>query len=300
MESMKCRPAIAALFAAALTLVPEVASATNYSLWIHGRNTSQSTQPGNYADFSYWGPASTAAGANKKAVNWDGVSHISDQNSRIRNALDCYCTGSNWCYIAAHSAGDLHIGYALALYGTSTRNVTNASPGSGGVCTGTGATQRGWNIKWVDVGGGAAGGSELANVGSWAVSDALTGDLKTGTARSLYNHNTTQGVWFYMFAGAKGTLYSGTLPGQDDEAVAYHSSGGLSATGSFCNPGDWFCDDSLYAGTQGSYKGSTLVAKYANHTTSLIDTSESYNHYTNGSWAGIMGQVRQDMVSFAY
>ena len=43
---------------------------------------------GNYADFTYWGPASTAAGVNKKAVNWDGYNHISDQNYLIRNALD--------------------------------------------------------------------------------------------------------------------------------------------------------------------------------------------------------------------
>ena len=35
------------------------------------------------------------------------------------------------------------------------------------------------------------------------------------------------------------------LPGQDDEVVAYHSSGGVSgASGaSFCNPRDWFCND---------------------------------------------------------
>ncbi len=136
-------------------------------------------------------------------------------------------------------------------------------------------------------------------MGSWAVSDPLTSDLKTSTARALYNHNSTQGKWFYMFAGASGTLYSGTLPGQDDEAVAYHSSGGLSATGSFCNPGDWFCDDSLYSGTTGSTKSGTAVPKWSNHYTDFIDTSESYNHYTSGSWAGIMSVVRQDMVNYA-
>ena len=70
---------------------------------------------------------------------------------------------------------------------------------------------------------GAAGGSELANVGSWAVSDPLTSDLKTATARAMYDHNQTRAKWFYMYAGAKGTLYSGILPGQDDEAVAYHT-----------------------------------------------------------------------------
>ena len=38
--------------------------------------------PGNYADFIYWGPSSTAAGVNKKAVNWDGYNKISLQNYR--------------------------------------------------------------------------------------------------------------------------------------------------------------------------------------------------------------------------
>ena len=53
------------------------AFATNYSLWINGRTGGGVA--GNYADFTYWGPASTAAGVNKKAVNWDGYNRISDQ-----------------------------------------------------------------------------------------------------------------------------------------------------------------------------------------------------------------------------
>jgi hypothetical protein len=287
---------LAALFATTTLLAASEAGATNYSLWIHGRNTSQSTQPGNYADFSYWGSSGTSAGINKKAVNWNGVGHISDQNYRVRDALDCFCTGTNWCYVAVHSAGDLQIGYALALYGGTTRNIKNASPGTGGTCGNAGGTQTGWNIKWVDVASGAGGGSELANIGAWAVSDALTDDLKTSVARSLYNHNTTRSKWFYMFAGAKGTLYSGTLPGQDDEAVAYHSTGGVSNTGSFCNSGDLFCNGTLTTGTAAT---SNNVAKWSYHYTDFVDTSEAYNHYTNGSWGGIVGVVRTDMVNYA-
>jgi len=290
---------LAAVLAAATTLLASAgASATNYSLWIHGRNTSQSTKVGNYADFSYWGPAGTAAGVNKKSVNWDGVNHLSDTNGSIRNALDCYCTGSNWCYVAAHSTGDPQIGYALAQYGASARGIKNAVPNAAGVCGvgGTGGTQSGWNIKWVDIGGGAGGGTELANLGYWAVSDPITSDLRTGTIRGLYNHNSTDSSWFYMFSGSKGTAYSGVLPGQDDEVIAYHSSGGLSATGSFCNPGDWFCDGQLNTGTGGT--GS--VAKWSYHSVRVRDDGENYNHYTSGSWAGIMSQVRQDMVTYAY
>jgi hypothetical protein len=281
---------------AATALVGAEASATNYSLWIHGRN-GNTTQPGNYANFSYWGPSTTAAGVNKKAVNWNGTQKISVENYRIRDALDCFCTGSNWCYIAVHSAGNLQIGYALSLYGGSTRSVRNAVPNSSGVCGTTGATQVGWNIKWVDVASGAGGGSELANMGDWATSEPLTSDLVTSTARAMYNHNTTRSKWFYMFAGAKGTLYSGTLPGQDDEAVAYHSTGGVSATGSFCNPGNLFCGGTLNTGTAATSNG---VAKWSYHTVELRDDSEAYDHYAAGNWAGIVGPVRADMAASAY
>ena len=136
------------------------ASATNYTLWIHGRNSGGGTVAGTYNDFRYWGPATASAGVNKKAVNWDGVSSISATNGAILNALDCYCTGTNWCYIAAHSAGDYQIGYALSLYGGSTRQVKNATPNSAGVCGNTtgNPTQVGWNIRWVAIASGASGG----------------------------------------------------------------------------------------------------------------------------------------------
>ena len=273
------------------------ASATNYSLWIHGKNGG-GTQAGNYTDFSNWGPASTAAGVNKKAVNWDGRQRIGGQNYRIRDALDCFCTGTNWCYVAVHSAGDLQIGYALSLYGGSTRYKKNGVANSSGVCGNVGGTQVGWNIKWVDVASGAGGGSELADNGEWATGDPIVGDLKTATARAMYNHNTTRSKWLYMFAGAKGTYYSGILPGQDDEAVAYHSTGGVSgsAGGSWCNPSDWFCND-LTLGTNACEGGR---AKWSYHTVEFRDDGEDYDHYQDGNWAGIVGKVRADMATYAY
>jgi len=268
--------------------------ATNYSLWINGRTGGG--QVGNHADFAYWGPAATAAGVNKKAVNWDGYNRISSTNGGIRDALDCYCTGPNWCYVAAHSAGNLQIGYALALYGTSSRSIKTASPNSAGQCSNSGAgTQTGWNIKWVDIAGGAGGGSELADAGDWALSEPLVSDLKTSTARALYNHSSTTGKWFYMYAGSAGTVYSFVLPGQDDEAIAYHSSGGVSGSsgGSYCNPSDWFCND-LTLGTSAAQGGR---AKWSYHTVAFRDDSEQFNHYTNGSWGGIVSKIRADMVA---
>ena len=272
------------------------ARATNYTVWIHGRSPGNTFNKTTYTDFSYWGSSSTAAGVNKRAANWDGQSSISSTNGGIRNALDCYCTGSNWCYVAVHSAGNLQIGYALSLYGTSSRSVRNATPNSSGVCGTTGATQTGWNIKWIDVASGAAGGSELANVGQVFTGNAIDTDLKTGNARALYNHNVTGSKWLYMFAGAKGTLYSGTLPGQDDEVVAYHSTGGVSVTGSFCNPGDLFCDGTLNTGSGATSNGKAL---WSYHSVDFRDGSEAYNHYQSGAWAGIVGPTRSDIVTYA-
>lgn len=294
MQSIK--RAILAGVAGVTVALATAALATNYSLWINGRNGGG--VEGNYADFTYWGPSTVNAGVNKKAVNWDGHSHIADKNYTVRNALDCYCTGDNWCYVAAHSAGDLMIGYALSLYGGTARTKKNAIPDASGVCgdAGTG-TQTGWNIKWVDVAAGAGGGSELADAGDWAVSEPLVSDLKTTTARALYDHNNTRSKWFYMYAGAKGTVYSGALPGQDDEAVAYHSSGGVSGSsgGSYCNPSDWLCND-LTLGTAANQGGR---AKWSYHSVMFRDDSEAFNHYANGNWGGIVSKVRADMVANA-
>ncbi len=266
--------------------------ADNYSLWVKGRGAAAAH--GTHLDFSYWGPASVAAGVNKRAVNWDGVSRIATENHHMRDALDCYCTGANWCYIAAYSAGDLMIGYALALFGGTPRYKKTPLPNAAGQCTNSdGSTQVGWNIKFVDVAAGAAGGSELADAGSWAVSEPLVSDLKTATARAMYDHNETRGLPFRMFAGAKGTAYSFLLPGQDDEVVAYHSSGGVSGSSgaSFCNPRDWFCNDL----TLGSGPNQGGRAKWANHSVVFRDDGEAHTHYVNGNWGGIVSRMRADM-----
>ncbi|HET9619975.1 MAG TPA: hypothetical protein VFP84_01320 [Kofleriaceae bacterium] len=280
-----------------LLLLATPAHATHFTLWIHGRSPGNTFNRTTYMDFSYWGPSSTAAGVNKRAVNWDGQSSIASTNGGIRNALDCYCTGSNFCYIAVHSAGDLQIGYALSMFGNSSRIKRNAIPNSSGVCGATdGSTQIGWNIFWVDVASGASGGSELANVGQVFTGTQIDTDLKTGNARALYNHNATAGITFFNFAGASGTLDAAILPGQDDEAVAYHSSGGVATTGSFCNPGDLFCDGTLNLGTAATSNGK---AKWSFHTLQFRDDNESFNHFTNGNWQGIVSQVRADIVSNA-
>lgn len=275
------------------------AAAENYTLWIHGRNSGGAVS-GNYADFKYWGPATTDAGVNKRAVNWDGRSAISTENGKIRNALDCFCTGPNWCYINVHSAGDLHIGYALALYGQTMRKNKDARPDSSGVCGDSdGKSQTGWNIKWVNVASGASGGSELADIGGWATGEPLSTDLKTANARTLYNHNNTTGLTFFRYAGAKGAIQSALLPGEDDGAVSYHSTGGVSATGSYGNKHEGSIFGTTYELRTGTAACSDGRAKWSYHTLLLRDDAVAYDHFSNGTWSGIIGPVRSDAVRYA-
>jgi hypothetical protein len=285
-------PSLPQLALLAALLLGTSSQALNYSLWIKGRGSGG--VPGQYGDFAYWGSSGVAAGVNKRAVNWDGRSRIASQNYRVRDALDCFCTGPNWCYIAAYSAGDLMIGYALDLYGGTARYRKNPNSALDGKCSNSdGATQVGWNIKWVDVAAGAAGGTELADAGAWAVSEPLVSDLKVATARSMYNHDNTRGRMFYLFAGAKGASYSGLLPGQDDAVVAYHSSGGVSGSSghAYCNPDDQGCNDLTY-GTAPANGGRL---KWRNHSVRFRDDGEDYDHYTRGSWSGIVSRMLLDM-----
>jgi hypothetical protein len=274
-----------------------LAQATNYTLWINGRNNPAAI--GNYDDFRYWGPAAVAAGVNKKAVNWDGYHSIGDQAGHVRDALDCFCTGSNWCYIVTHSAGDMMIGYLLANYGSSVRTVKDTRANLAGVCgdVAPNVVQTGWNIKWVRSAGGSAGGSELADVGRWTTGEPLVHQHKVTTARALYNHNDTHNVWFYMYAGARGTRYSWLLPGQDDEVVAYHSAGGVAGTagGAYCNPGDRWCRD-LTIGAGPNQDG---WPKWTNHWVVFRDDGEHFKHYVDGKWGGVTDAVRVDVVALA-
>jgi len=100
-----------------------------------------------------------------------------------------------------------------------------------------------------------------------------------------------------VFASAKGSAYSAILPGQDDEVVAYHSSGGVSGNGgaSFCNPRNWFCNDLTMDETvnQGGRP------KWAYHAVMFRDDAEAYDHCLRGNWQGIVSKMRADVVTFA-
>lgn len=99
----------------------------------------------------------------------------------------------------------------------------------------------------------AEGGSEIANLGDTAIDVLkvvfnLTGDgaqaliesrdaiqaLVTTSARSLFDHNRTNGTVFYHVSANKSFfLAEPFLPGTDDSLVAFHSSCGYRSAGAF-------------------------------------------------------------------
>ena len=121
--------------------------------------------------------------------------------------------------IVCHSAGCYATDYFLSKYGFVTDSYDV-------------------NISYTLAAASASGGSELADLAFWE-SNSMVAALKTGTARS-FNHNVSGGVASYHVAGFVGDWYaSWRLAGEDDGAVAFHTTCGKSA-GSYddCNATD--------------------------------------------------------------
>jgi hypothetical protein len=202
------------------------AHATNYSLWIHGRDTATGSgcTGGTPSGWSYWdGLPQESSGVNAIAVNYDGRNYVSVTNPTVVSALNTYCTGSNSCYVACHSTGCLQIGYAYD------HAYSSSNP---------------WHINWVMAAGSAAGGSELADDGYWAVSDCITTDLKTSNARSSYNHDKVGDlIAGYVYTSSGGDWAAATTAffpgggaggsGGNDSAVAFHSSAHYRSIGTY-------------------------------------------------------------------
>jgi len=205
----------------------------NYTLWISWSRWQIHTQAGNYADFSYWGPATTAAGCQQEGGQLGTApSESAPRTVAFETPSTASVLGATGATIAATSAGDLqNSGYALSLYGGSTRYKKSPTPNASGVCGNLdGTTQTGWNIKWVDVASGASGGSELADYG-------LLGDERASGERPGHHHRAGliqpqhhRSLWLYPLSREPRHPVLQLLPGQDDEAVAYHSTGGVSGS----------------------------------------------------------------------
>ena len=158
-----------------------------------------------------------ASSSGKTSINCavDNNTSVAYSASQFKTKyLDVYCKGSNWCYVVNYSAGDSIMGYINAAYVPS------------------------WNIAYVYTTAGASGGSEVAGSFTALFKCALVKDLSVSTMRNMYNHNDTNGIIVYRIGGSKAIWYSPgsmILPGEDDGAVAFHSSGGCVTSGSYSN-----------------------------------------------------------------
>jgi hypothetical protein len=245
-------------------------ASANNTVWIHGRNTS-----GTPSGFSYWSHSSYGAqgittGVNATAANYDGTAHITVSGpGQLWSQLDAACGAGKNCYIACHSAGCSQIGYAVAY---------NPSR---------------WNIIYVETGGAASGGSELASAGSWMTGYDIDSDLHVGTMRGLYDHdalgNDIQGYVYNFLGHDWATPTTGFFPGADDSAVAYHSSGFFRTSGSYHDG-----DATASGATGGSFWNYTK--------TWYLDSGGSKGHCIVGNYpcqegdtAGIMGVVAGSM-----
>jgi hypothetical protein len=247
------------------------------TLYVHGRDGD-----GTPTEWDYW--REVPPGPNAVHVNWDGAARIADTNEIVRTALDTYCTGDDWCYVACHSAGCAQVGYALDLYG-----------GIGGNAP--------WNIFWIAAAGSAAGGSEIADLKLWSASVTLDEDLKTAAMRVLYNHNNTAGNSIFLFAGAGYTdsqiQYNGNgsvLPGDDDLAVAYHSSCAINNDAymledSWCNSGE-ICSGNYVDLGSPSYLWSM-------HTIQFLDAAQDYSHFLADDNHGICEEMFKFVEQYA-
>ncbi|PJZ71461.1 hypothetical protein CH373_02915 [Leptospira perolatii] len=243
-------------------------SAQTYTIFIHGKSDLNHSGIGTQDVNNYWGSAPDSVSGAKIFIGYDGTSDPRNYGperaqTNITSGLTTYCTGANSCKIACHSAGCYAIEYWFANLG------------------GTVAS-RGYNLTKVTALASASGGSELASALNAVTfgfgGSAMDQSLIVSTARGAYNHNNGSGVTIYQVPGSKGLFgASAILPGEDDFAVAYHSScaynqaGGLNVCQSSVtqSEGIWpFNYNVTYTQFQGHTRAPSVSTSglYLNHT----------------------------------
>jgi hypothetical protein len=192
------------------------------TIFVHGKSGKNHNGVGTTDVNSYWGTSANTVSGTKIFVGYDGTTDpttygTARAQTNLTTAMNTYCKGTVTCKIVCHSAGCYATEYWLANLG------------------GT-ASSKGYKISVVTALAAASGGSELASslqgiTFGWG-GNAMDKSLVVTTARSRYNHNNTAGVTVAHVPGYKGLAgASAILPGEDDYAVAYHSSCGYSEAG---------------------------------------------------------------------
>lgn len=197
-------------------------SAQNRTVFIHGKSGSNHNGVGTTDVNNYWGTSTNSVSGTKFFIGYDGTTDprtfgTARAQTNISTGITNFCRGTNSCKIVCHSAGCYAIEFWLSNLGAT-------------------AASRGFNITSVTALAAASGGSELANslqgITFGFGGNAMDVSLQTSAARSSFNHNITGGVTIFHVPGYKGMAGASLiLPGEDDYAVAYHSSCGYNRTG---------------------------------------------------------------------
>lgn len=231
--------------------------AGSYTLYIHGKG-SDACSVSSTDSYGKWNSSDSYGKASKKRagayasrfVNYHATQDPRTSGScraqtQVYNAIKTYCSGGNKCSIICHSAGCYAMDYYFATQ-TASRS-----------------------INWVVFAGSASGGSELANLTSGPLpNNKMTAALRTSTARS-FNHNKSP-VTLYQVAGYKGAAWSFALPGEDDNAVSFHSACGYNKTGNMTHCADGkngkYTRHSTYCNSRGALTCNTgKKAYYGDH-----------------------------------
>jgi hypothetical protein len=243
--------------------------AESYTVFVHGRSSSNHNGVGASDVNSYWGTSTNNVTGKKIFIGYDGSSDPRTYGSaraqtNLSTGLSTYCKTGNTCRIVCHSAGCYATGYWLAT-----------------ALGGSTASAKGFNISKVTALASAAGGSELASalngISFGWLGSAMDKSLIVSTARSAFNQNNTGGVPIFHVAGTKGLFgASAILPGEDDGAVSVHSANGYSRVGGIDK-----CQRSLtqYEGIW-PFGGNQTYTQYQNHynAPSITSTCLYVNH----------------------
>ena len=234
-------------------------SAQTYTVFIHGKSDKNHNGTSSTDVNSYWGTSANTVSGSKIFVGYDGTTDprtygTARAQTNITTALTNNCKSGKTCKVVCHSAGCYAIEFWLANLG------------------GT-ASSKGFGITKVTALAAASGGSELASALNGATfgfaGNAMDKALIVSTARGAFNHNNTGGVTIHHVPGYKGAFGpSAILPGEDDYAVAYHSSCGYNRSGGLDK-----CQSSIVS-------GSTTYTQYTGHVraASLTATGLYKNH----------------------
>ena len=232
----------------------------NITIFVHGKSSNNFCNPDDTKDLvigsttNYWGTMANTVSGKKFFVGYDGTSDPRNYGSCraqtvLSSVLATRCKGADTCKIVCHSAGC----YASEFWLSNIGSATDSSLG--------------YKITGVTALAAASGGSELASalnaISFGYAGNAMDQALRVTNARSSFNHNLTGGLNVAHVPGYKGMIgASAILPGEDDFAVAYHSTCGMSEAAGFSK-----CQSSItqYDGIW-PFGGNKTYVQYTGHT----------------------------------